>query len=741
MTSDTSSRFSLHTLFDVVAAQDRSKGELLAANQAMLGELKREISLTSRKNYTLEKDIDVLDKKIALLIRNRITLDEVLASSGDMADVYTRTTTLASSKDTTLYGQLFWLLQRHVGYLAALTRLVSLGEIDNLLQTVMFTLYGNQYDQYEEHLLLSLFQRVLHDEFAAAADLGSLLRANTAITRMMTTYTRRGPGQSYLRTVLGSVLQPLLDAKELELEVNPVKVYEWLWAEEEKRSGSCAKPKSVDSDTAAADADVRAVTAPRLREIERIAAHVVDGIIAAVEDVPYGIRWICQQIRVLVRDKFADVTREQVCSLIGGFFLLRFVNPAVVTPQTFMMVEAKTSPQVKRNLTILAKVLQNLANNVKFGGVKETYMEPLNPFLARAGPRLNAFLETLTQVSSLEERLQLDHFVALAKRDQNQLIHITLNEMYSCSRLLQKHVDAVCAAADDPLRRFLHELGAPPENVPRKDNLVVDLKLVEDRATVAALDAERPEQLYADTKWLLFSVVRAVPSLDSKADVEANLRLARQFADAHKNAPLAERVEQTRANLERLCELGRVSRDDNFAQLRKDVVEETLQYEKQIGKTTADLKMLRTVYRDVMERNDFLQEQLAAYKLYLDNVRATAAAPTKSKSARANTLEGRLGTPSDAVATFTHAQLEKDGVITTSDVPTERRPNITLQFSSKQSGIYNVAVLYKARQISELTLKLDDLLERQHKGREDVPTEFMRFDIKELLCLLNKIFL
>jgi Ras GTPase-activating-like protein IQGAP2/3 len=141
-------------LFDVVAAQDRSKGELLAANQAMLGELKREISLTSRKNYTLEKDIDVLDKKIALLIRNRITLDEVLASSGDMADVYTRTTTLASSKDTTLYGQLFWLLQRHVGYLAALTRLVSLGEIDNLLQTVMFTLYGNQYDQYEEHLLL-----------------------------------------------------------------------------------------------------------------------------------------------------------------------------------------------------------------------------------------------------------------------------------------------------------------------------------------------------------------------------------------------------------------------------------------------------------------------------------------------------------------------------------------------------------------------------------------------------------
>jgi hypothetical protein len=43
--------------------------------------------------------------------------------------------------------------------------LVKLGEIDNLLQTVMFTLYGNQYEPSEEHLLLSLFKQVLEKEF------------------------------------------------------------------------------------------------------------------------------------------------------------------------------------------------------------------------------------------------------------------------------------------------------------------------------------------------------------------------------------------------------------------------------------------------------------------------------------------------------------------------------------------------------------------------------------------------
>jgi len=31
-------------------------------------------------------------------------------------------------------------------------------EIDSLLQTVMFTIYGNQYESREEHLLLTMFQ-------------------------------------------------------------------------------------------------------------------------------------------------------------------------------------------------------------------------------------------------------------------------------------------------------------------------------------------------------------------------------------------------------------------------------------------------------------------------------------------------------------------------------------------------------------------------------------------------------
>lgn len=56
------------------------------------------------------------------------------------------------------YGNLFFLLQSEPKHIATLTRLVSLSEIDTLLQTVMFTIYGNQYESREEYLLLSMFQ-------------------------------------------------------------------------------------------------------------------------------------------------------------------------------------------------------------------------------------------------------------------------------------------------------------------------------------------------------------------------------------------------------------------------------------------------------------------------------------------------------------------------------------------------------------------------------------------------------
>ncbi len=225
-----------------------------------------------------------LDSRIALLIANRMALDEVSRAwpapendqsfdrdrsrnllfhpdvraalqqsevASTLEDTESVTGTALDDRKMQQYGNFFFLLQGEPRHIAALCRLVSLAEIDTLLQTVMFTLYGNQYESREEHLLLTMFQvsfsltfacvdlksgekkltshhpmpqSVLSAQFETATEFGSLLRANTPVSRMMTTYTRRGPGQSFLKEVLAERINSLIEHKDLNLEVNPLKV-------------------------------------------------------------------------------------------------------------------------------------------------------------------------------------------------------------------------------------------------------------------------------------------------------------------------------------------------------------------------------------------------------------------------------------------------------------------------------------------------------------------------------------
>lgn len=50
---------------------------IFAVAQKYLKDLKSRISTQSKRNYLLEKDVRYLDSRIALLIQNRMALDEV----------------------------------------------------------------------------------------------------------------------------------------------------------------------------------------------------------------------------------------------------------------------------------------------------------------------------------------------------------------------------------------------------------------------------------------------------------------------------------------------------------------------------------------------------------------------------------------------------------------------------------------------------------------------------------------
>ena len=158
LTNRMTNRYSVNAMYSLAAEQDIEIDDDLARSQRRLRDLKSRISAQSKKNFVLERDVRYLDSRIALIIQNRIAAEEKREMADVLEEADEEGELWPDERRQGQYSNLFFLLQSEPRHVASLCRLVSLAEIDTLLQTVMFTLYGNQYEQREEHLLLTMFQ-------------------------------------------------------------------------------------------------------------------------------------------------------------------------------------------------------------------------------------------------------------------------------------------------------------------------------------------------------------------------------------------------------------------------------------------------------------------------------------------------------------------------------------------------------------------------------------------------------
>lgn len=694
-----------------------------------------------------------LDSRIALLVQNRMAMEEVRRSAwasdtqltveqrdevashlDDAADITEGT--FPNDEKTQKYGNLFFLLQSEPRHIAHLCRLVTMAEIDQLLQTVMFTIYGNQYESREEHLLLTMFQSVLTYQFDNTPDYSSLLRANTPVSRMMTTYTRRGPGQSYLKSVLANRINSLIEIKDLDLEINPLKVYEAM-IEKIELGGEPLPPelpKGITAEQAAANENVQRIIAPRIEMLIEIADSFLDTIIDGLEETPYGIRWICKQIRSLTRRKYPDASEQTVCTLIGGFFFLRFINPAIVTPRSYMLIEQLPADNPKRTLTYVAKMLQNLANKPSYA--KEPYMLKLQPFIQKNKERINKFMLDLCEVQDFYETLEMDNYVALSKRDLE--LQITLNEVYATHSLLEKHGLELAKDGSSHLSQLLAELGVAPAQLPRKDNRVINLPLYSKWETplddfTAALDITQEEVYFMEAKATFVVIMRSLPSNSSVTRRPLRLdRVAEAAATTKNDSVMVRKGIRAMELLNQLQELGIIDKNDHYALLRDEVEQELVHLGSLKEKVLAETGKLEEVYRTIRDHNTYLVGQLETYKSYLHNVRGQSEGT--SKRGQQSKVLGPYK--------FTHQELEKQGVIQKSNVPENRRANIYFNITSPSPGTFVISLHYKGRNrgLLELDLKLDDLLEMQKEQQEDLDLEYVQFNVSKVLALLNKRF-
>lgn len=292
---------------------------------------------------------------------------------------------------------------------------------------------------------------------------------------------------------------------DANLELDPIKVYKEMHAAGE-----------VEGSTETLTDPQEALALPRVKEevdkradvMRELVGCFLSAIIDNLDDVPFGLRWLCKAIRGKCQTHFPGAAAEAVGSLVGGFFLLRYINPAIISPEAYGILLKKPSPAVRRSLTQIAKILQTIAN----GGAstqRSALGAVLRDFVVVQRRRLATFLHDLCNVGDFYDEQRLEQLFSLASISST--IQITPNEVCSVHSLLCKYQDKMELAEDDDLSVLLRELGdAPSGKLSREQNTIMELRLCsrwgprhqnDEQASMGSLDDEPGALLGPSTKW------------------------------------------------------------------------------------------------------------------------------------------------------------------------------------------------------------------------------------------------
>ena len=126
-----------------------------------------------------------------------------------------------------------------------------------------------------------------------------------------------------------------------------------------------------------------------LPKIEELVREIVEKIIN-LQDLPSDIKIIASENG---KAAIKNGSTESLGVLMCGWFLLRFVNPAMVTPHQYGLVKSsEILVESQKDLTNVTKMMQKIAAGQLF---REEYMTPINNTLETLREKLNDFFNQI----------------------------------------------------------------------------------------------------------------------------------------------------------------------------------------------------------------------------------------------------------------------------------------------------------------------------------------------------------
>ncbi|KAJ1975077.1 iqgap- protein, partial [Dimargaris verticillata] len=471
------------------------------AEELELERLRQQVVRRTRDNHQTENVLNDLDIKIALLVKNRITLEELiktsrykflddyryLAASGALSSSMsgnhsvlggsmmsgTATGTWNSlyhlDKDSRRrlesYQHLFYLLQTQPIYLARLLFALNKGPLGEknkkFMETVVLSLFGFAQNAREEFLLLKLFKTAIEEEIESIAGIHEFLRGNPVFIKLAVHHNRGAKERKYLRELLQPLVLQVIDDPALDLESDPLVIYRGLIREEESRTGMRSlRPYDISREEALNDMETRTTLIKHLQQLRTITDQFIEAILSSLDKMPYGIRYIARELQRALIQKFPHERENTVMKVVGHLVYYRYINPAIVAPDSFDVTESVINPLQRKNLAEIAKMLNQVSVGKLFSD-DNMFLQPLNNYVAYTSERFAQYSYAVTNVMDPEAYFEIDEFTDLTQT-RKPVIYMSPQEIFTMHQSLEDNLDVLAQMSDDPLRVILHDLGPAP---------------------------------------------------------------------------------------------------------------------------------------------------------------------------------------------------------------------------------------------------------------------------------------
>ncbi|XP_048147129.1 ras GTPase-activating-like protein IQGAP2 isoform X7 [Corvus hawaiiensis] len=688
--------------------------------------LREEVVTKIRSNQQLEKDLNLMDIKIGLLVKNRITLQDVVLHSKKlnkksksqlkemvMVDKQgIKGLSKERRKKLEAYQHLFYLLQTNPTYLAKLIFQMPQNKSTKFMDTVIFTLYNYASNQREEYLLLKLFKTALEEEITSKVDqIQDIVTGNPTVIKMVVSFNRSARGQNTLRQLLAPVVKEIMEDKSLIINTSPVDVYKSWVNQLEMQTGEASKlPYDVTTEQALTHTEVVSKLESSIQSLRAVTDKVLTSIFSSLNMMPYGMRYIAKVLKSSLHEKFPDATEDELLKIVGNLLYYRYMNPAIVAPDGFDIIDMTAGGQIhpdqRRNLGCVAKVLQHAASNKLFEGESE-HLSSMNTYLSQTYQKFRNFFQAACDVPEPEEKFNIDEYsdmVTLSK----PVIYISIEEIINTHSLLLEHQDAIATETNDLLNELLEGLGPVPDiesflgegavdpNDPNRESTLNQLAKTEISLSLTSKYELREgedqdlKSLMIKTKRLIVDVIRTQPGdtlseiLETPATAQQeseNLKLVEKRAildsktpEKMKNSqaifedgqlPIEQKKRKIQRNLRTLEQAGLVSSATKYQEIINEIAKDIRNQRRYRHHRKAELVKLQQTLNALNSKTAFYEEQINYYNTYIKTCLDNL---TRKNSRRSIKLDGKEEVKGSkklkqTSLKYTAARLHEKGVI------------------------------------------------------------------------------